>query len=542
MPSWMPSIFSARKSPFQPDTSRITQPSFLPPQAQHFVSAVCERTPRRMKKPVNFRDLNAAHQGWKGKGSNPSDPSVHKILHLAQRYCGWALEQGDNPKLQRNLLRANCIWGEMSQVLKTQEAAPSEVPATAAPRPTALRRVQKAATAAVKSFRTEYGPPKPGSFKEVKQAWRKFEHELAIAPQAFDVPKAQTVLRLIRDYLAKHDKACHDELTRRECNSLKHLDVEIEDMIERHAQRRALGIDVACIRRHSPDLEERTAERQKHAISLIMLSPGRNLAIDGTSERMVSLPDGTPLYRFIPMPTRAAADRRDVGPQHAVLASILHRKLIEDIGMNLRFPCATAAMVEGVPGVLVDHLAQPTPKDLSQVSALDLQGAVVAQWVLGRPKANWNDMAVGQSGHPRPRDLPLAAPSPRTVAQQALSKQAGDRSALSDLFFDPETGDPIPGLHEAVDAELAKRIVQLDLDALTKRMLLAQDIVDMRTLMNGRRAGQEARHYVASHRDAVDRLLEPLRALQTALKAGPGLPLAMILVDAAEELSHSRYA
>ena len=199
-------------------------------------------------------------------------------------------------------------------------------------------------------------------------------------------------------------------------------------------------------------------------------------------------------------------------------------------------------MVEGVPGVLVDHLDQPTPKDLSQVSALDLQGAVVAQWVLGRPKANWNDMAVGQSGHPRPRDLPLAAPSPRTVAQQALSKQAGDRSALSDLFFDPETGDPIPGLHEAVDAELAKRIVQLDLDALTKRMLLAQDIVDMRTLMNGRRAGQEARHYVASHRDAVDRLLEPLRALQTALKAGPGLPLAMILVDAAEELSHSRYA
>jgi hypothetical protein len=241
--------------------------------------------------------------------------------------------------------------------------------------------------------------------------------------------------------------------------------------------------------------------------------------------------DGRRLYRFCPMPTRQAIAPADAGPQHAVLASVLHRKIVDQTRLDLRFPCATSAILDGVPGVLVDD-PDPSPPDawLSELPAAELQRAVLAQWVLGRPGATWSDVNFDeQTRLLRPRRLLDAAHEPLDIARDGLR-------GMPPLLFHPATGEPIPALHRPLDAVLGGPLRSLDLQALAKEMTTARDLIDLRNSVTGVTARANV---AASREDAVPRLLEPLRALQTALRADPELPLAKVLVDAAEELSLS---
>jgi hypothetical protein len=264
--------------------------------------------------------------------------------------------------------------------------------------------------------------------------------------------------------------------------------------------------------------------------------PTLNVARDSTSERFIVRADGTRMYHFVPMPTRAAANGDDVGPQHAVLASVLHRKLVEQVGLDLRFPCATPAMIEGAVGVLVDVVDLPSPRPAPSAHPKgELQRAVLAQWVLGRPRARWSDVGVDEQGLLRPRRLPSEAFAPSKIGLEGLE-------GVSPMI---NTDDPIQELHSPIDVDLAARLLRLDIDALAKSMGCEQDVIDMLTHGNGLQARQAPRSLMASHKDAVDRLLEPLRALQSALrsamKARVALPLAMVLADAAEDLSQANY-
>lgn len=502
-----------------------------------FLQGLLTRTSRHADKPTDFADLQKLHKAWRKDGAQRGDPRAFQLHDLATRYLGWAEQQRPDRKLQDHRSRAAVMVDETM----TSPASTPPSPPSASPKPSSPQRLRKAMDAAWAGFRQQIKAPKPGTFAALRGAYERMSNDLKTRP--FDEAQALEVRRLAVDYGNRQgDKAPKDEVQHQKRRLAANYVAAIDARIAKDRFQRQLDLDTACDQVNSPDLRVRTADRQKHAAGLIRNLPSLNGAHDGTSDRRIVRADGAPQYRFVPMPTRQAADHQDIGPQHAVLASILHRDLLENIGVNLRFPCATTAMLEGMPGVLMDHLDLPSPEDVGKASALDLQAAVVAQWVLGRPKAGWGDVEVDRSGHLRPRDLPLAALSPRDIADRALSKWDGDRSSLSGMFFDPASGDPIPGLHVAVDSELSKRLLELDLDALTTRMRLAQDAIDLKTAVHGVKAGQAQRHYVASHPDAVGRLLEPLRALQAALTAGPDLPLAMVLVDAAEALSHSGHA
>lgn len=499
-------------------------------------------------KPVDFADLARLHGAWKAAGNAGSDDTARTIHELATRYLEWA-EQQQEKRHERQRPASDRLSDHRrhaaAMVAQTQEFQATRAPRSRSPSPSAgfpgsspsirssRRRLGDAAGAAVKSFRQQFSPPKPGSFKELKSAYAALTEKPDI--RALDKAEALQVLRLGQRYLERHPETASEKPVGRARRELAALFVQaIQQTIERDRLRSQLGIDTAHTQLHSPDLLVRTVDRQKHAAAMIRQLPSAQRAHDGTSERFISRGDGTRMYRFIPMPTRHAVGHEDIGPQHAVLASVLHRKLVEQVGLDLRFPCATTAMIEGAVGVLVDSVDLPEPRLAGcSYARAELQRAVLAQWVLGRPRATWSGVGVDDQGQLRARHPPLEGFSPAAIAREGL------RGVSPMINVDP----PIEELHGPVDRELAVPLLRLDLDALAKEIRDAQDAIDVSTLCNGLRARQAPRSQMASHKDAVDRLLEPLRALQKALKESEKrpLPLAMVLADAAEHLSQVSY-
>ena len=384
---------------------------------------------------------------------------------------------------------------------------------------------------ALASFRKTLTAPDPGTFKELEMAFKEAE-----SAYPFDEGKALSVRKLAGQYLARHANASgQDEVRRAQLDLAQRYISRIDARILEDRWQRQRDIDTSCPQLRSPSLTERSRHRQRHAAHLVFRLAALHDAWDGTSERIVNQADGRPLYRFRPMPTRQVAAQTNIVPQYAVLASVLHRKLDELAGLNLRLPCATPAILDGVPGVLADE-RESSPPDDTQLSALpnaELQRAVLAQWVLGRPRATWANVNVEpQTGLLRPGRLPDTAHEPLHIARQALQ-------GVSPMFSYPGSGEPIPGLHRPIDKALSDRLLSLDLGALAEAMDLPRDLIDVTNAANGTRAGLKARDLAVCASDAVSRLLEPLRALQSALRADPQLPLAMVLADAAEALSLS---
>ena len=561
-------------SPASP-VSSVSSASPSSPQQKRFLQKLVARTSGRSEKPTDYAGLERLHQAWTRAGARPDDPRAVELRGLLEQYLGWAEHQHASRKLADHRRRAAGLLAEIAILPEpAADPRPTSTPKPAPPRSPALRgaaarprstspgpsangsagsagsagstgstgsagsspstahRFAKGIGAAIATFRAQLNPPKPGSFTEVDSAYKRFAERLKTEP--FKEADALQVRQLVENYLDRPGVATSSDKVQRAKHQLAAAyRVAVNQWIEKDRLERQAGIDKACASVHSPDLTQRTAARQKHAASMVAQFPTLNAAHDGTSERFICGADGTRKYRFRPMPTRSAAHGDDIGPQHAVLASVLHRKLVEQVGLDLRFPCATTASLQGIPGVLEDvvDLPMPEPSEGGFPTA-ELQRAVLAQWVLGRPRATWSDVGVDAEGRLRPRQLPQDALSPSDIANEG-------RQRVSPMI---NTQEPIAALHSPIDAQLAGRLLHMDIDALAKSMGLAQDVIDMQTHVNGRRAAQPPKTLVASHKDAVDHLLAPLRALQRALRgaidARVALPLAMVLADAAEALPH----
>lgn len=385
---------------------------------------------------------------------------------------------------------------------------------------------------ALANFRKTLTAPNAGSFEELEEAFK-----AAKAAFPFKERHGMRVRQLATQYLDRHTgKSGGSDLRQKEIAQARNFLSVVDAEIVKVRWERQRGIDETCTKLNSAHLSERTADRGRRAASLVLRFPELHPTGNGTSHRIVKQCDGSPLYRFIPMPTRRAAGHVDIAPQHAVLASTLHRKLVEQVGLDLRFPCATTATLDGVAGVLVDDTHPSLPDtQISQLADDELQRAVLAQWVLGKPRATWDDVNIDfATGELRARWLPTAPHAPRDIAREGLQ-------GVSPMLSHPDTQEPIPGLHRPIDASLARQLLHIDFEALKLEMLDLQNKVDFGNVMNGVRVGHSRQHVAVSQSDAIDRLLEPLRALQSALRADPQLPLAMVLADAAEELSRSPY-
>jgi hypothetical protein len=540
-------------------------------QEQRFIKDLLERPSGGSEKPVDFHDLQRMHRTWKNAGKEGAVVTARNIQELGTRYLDWAAGRQErrherkrppDTKLDNHRRLAAAMVAQAEEALATSAPArtmrssartasptrsrsPSPTPSSAGSArssqstPPAAGRLGNAAGAAVKSFRQQFNRPKPGSAKEFVRTFEAWVKKLNTQP--FDEVEGLQVLQMGRSYLERHgDTVPRDSVERVRHKTAAIYTREADRLVQDNRFQRQMGIDTACARLHSPALAQRTNDRQRHAAGMVAQFPTLNTARDGTAARLIRRADGRPMYRFKPMPTRLAANHEDIGPQHAVLASSLHWKLVEQAGLDLRIPCATTAMIEGVAGVLEDVVDLPTPeltreKSKAAYPKAELQRAVLAQWVLGCPRSDWSAVGVDEQGLLRPRHLPQKALSPSRIAADGL------KGVLPMI----NTAEPIDELHSPIDVDLTARLLHLDIDAIAKSMRSEQDFIDMRTYHHGILAGQAPRSLVASHKDAVDRLLEPLRALQSSLRKAMEnrvvLPLAMVMADAAEELSQVGY-
>jgi hypothetical protein len=559
----MPSLISAFSFRARVSSTEASSDDLGDIKQRNFCQKVLDRK-RDTGKPVDFAELKRLHAAWTKDGAPTSGPRARQVHDLATRYLDWVEHQRDSAKLRAHRREAAGMLAQSIAGVTLNDTAPRGKPtlsrsistgstgsmgstdsagtsgssstgsaASSLSKRSAAGRFGNAMAAAVKSFRQQFTPVTPGSFKELRRAYDAFSERLETEP--FDEAEALQVRRLAVVYLNRRGGAVRDgEVQRCKHEVAASYVPAIDSLIQKDRWQRQRRIDTACSHRHSPSLMERTAGRGKHAAGLVRQLSSLNRAHDGTSDRIVSQADGTSLYRFMPMPTRDAAGTTSQGPQHAVLVSALNQKLVDRIGLDLRLPGASTALLEGVPGVLIDTVDLPPIDVGAPRSASELQRALLSQWVLGRPRAGWDQIGGDSQGLLRPRHLPLSAHKPRAIAAEGLA-------GVSPLLFDPVTGDPIRDLHQPLAKDLAAGLLRLDIDALAKDLSIVRDVIDVANASNGAKVGLPPQHFAALKRDAVERLLEPLRALQTALTTGRDLPLAMVLVDAAEVLSHSQH-
>ncbi len=376
-------------------------------------------------------------------------------------------------------------------------------------------------------------PPAAGGFRELQAAFE--EHQKGLQHSPLNEAAAHRVRHLAATYVQHKEGAgpSRDGYQAMRLAQAKEYVRLIDDQIKKDRILRQQGIDTGCTDRFSPRLRQAAEARTRHAAQLREHFSYVNQVVGGNSPSLVCDMDGTPIYKFLPMPTRRASGECNDGPHHAVLASELSQRLSALAPINLRFPRATMGKLNGVAGVLVDAVNLPAPTQApEQSNIVELQRALLAQWILGRPRAGWNQLAVDSQGQLHVRDLPQQRHSPHDIAKEGLS-------GVSPLLRDPLSGEAIPGMHAPFAEELTSAILRVDVAELKRELELNRDLVDMGTAVDGIRARQVPQYYATSQRDTVNRLLAPLQALQTALRANKKLPIAMVLADAAEELSQS---
>lgn len=420
----------------------------------------------------------------------------------------------------------------------------------------ATKEAQRLASAA------RLGPPASGSFRELKHAHDAFT--LRSHGRPFDEAAARGVLRLAQTYIRKASETASAKASAKAENSAKPkvraaklvLAKAIKDDLDRAVQQdracRQLGIDAQPHRFH-PELQKRSAGRQSHAAGLCSAFQDVNRPLDGTSARTVRDADGHAVYRCLPLPTRRASGPDREGPQHAVLASVLHRELLDEVGIDLRLPVATLAMLDGVPGVLIDAVDLPRVPEGRAMPAQEAQLALLAQWLVGPSRGDWSDFRVDDEGRIRmsPCAMPERTREPRLRAVEALSgvsPLAIDRS-------DPADPTPLAVLHRPWTQDLETRLAKVSLAPLRTSLVNAHSRINLDAArlckIGGREGGIQDSPMLPVH--TAEKLLARLQALQTVLleaiaerdefvRQHPGCtppalpPVPMLLADAAEQL------
>ncbi|OWQ48050.1 hypothetical protein CDL60_05535 [Roseateles noduli] len=418
-------------------------------------------------------------------------------------------------------------------------------------RRTFARRVDGAVRKAVEVIGKHVGTADPHSFASLRRdydAW-------SVRPrtEAFDEGEARRLRRLATSYITRKSRSGRpDDVGRAKIHLASCYLLELEQRILADRRRRQQAIDAQFPDRHDDRPAKREEGREAHAQALRGLrrdidlaeaadaepAPPGALAPVG-SDAVVRAIDDRDVYRFHPMPTRAQAGESGRGPQNAALMCALDARL-KQCGVDLGVPEASAATLDGAVGVLVDGEGQWLEGHLGAdvVDGSELRRAVLAQWLIGRPGAGWDQLRFDTRGQLRTSALPMDVTRPGEIAREGLR-------GVSPLFTHPRhAGETLPALHQPVDAALAERLVQLDLQALARSLQIDRARIDVAVARRAAQAGLPPPHFARTRGDAIDLMLEPLRALQTALKAGPHLPLAMVLADAAEALSlrHPRWA
>lgn len=531
-----------------PDRNAPKQRRFL---ASLFARKTGAATSDLSAKPVDFAALRRQHKAWAKHGADPRDPHLVQRRETVEAYLAWAQGQPPSAKLNDHRRRAAGILAQLMaatpQTPRTPPkpqapprlqapSRPGAAPVTwqgasavAEPSPT-IQRPPSQIQAAVDTLRRRIdGTPAAGSFSELRQRHDAIKSRLATGPVG------ETELAAVKALAEAYERrgAASDGNTPLRLGKLAvahGIADEMKARIERVRWRRQLSIDEDHLNRYAARLRERADARAKHAAQMCASFPDVNRGLDGASPGRVRCARGTPVYDFLPVPTRAAASHGDLTPQHGVMASVLHRKLIEHVGLDLRFPCATHGALLGAAGTLTDVVSGPEVTTLGDALRPEtLQSALLTQWILGQPRAGWSEFVRDDRGQPCPKRLPTTVPSLASIARAA-------QQGVSPLLFHPDSGDPIPALHRPFEDRLVRSLLDLDVDALATDLAIQRDVIDVGIALAAARGGRQATHLISTPGESIAALTEPLRALQVALRHGRDLPVAMVMADAADQL------
>lgn len=402
-------------------------------------------------------------------------------------------------------------------------------------------RVEGAVHKAAKVIGRQVRSPAPHSFAALERDYTAWS---ALSPKLpFDEREAGRLRQMASSYIARASASgCPGVLGKAKIHQASCYVLALDKAFLAHRRVRQALIDAQYPERFAAGHAQRDAGREGHAQALRRMRQEFDRT-DGRADvagwnPVVEGADGAAVYRFHPAPSRTAVGRTGWGPANAVLASALNDRLKLHLRVDFGFPEATVAALDGSTGVLVDGdallLEGGTGADM--VDGTALRQAVLAQWLIGKPRARWGEMRYDTQGLLRLAQPAMDVLSPRNIAQEALR-------GVSPLFTHPvRTDETMAELHCPIDRGLADRVLRLDLGRLAKDLIIDRERIDIAVALRGNAKARSPRHFTALREDAIGRLLEPLRALQVALKAGRDLPLAMVLADAAEELLHSPYA
>lgn len=415
-------------------------------------------------------------------------------------------------------------------------------PARAPVKRSFLERVDGAAHKALKALGHQVGVHDPRSFAALKRAYTTW----SVHSQAgLDEVDARRVRQMASTYLAgKSQRGNIDDVGRAKIRLAACYVAKLDRHILAHRRDRQRRIDAQFQDRHGDQPASRHLAREHHAQALrdLRRDIDRADAADGQSpppagDGSVRGVDDAEVYEFHPMPTRAEVGETGQGPQNAALVSALNAQLKQYLGVDFGLPDASPATLDEAVGVLIDSPPPTRKADIADLDGQVLRRGMLAQWLIGAPRAGWEETTYdAKRGVIRPTRLPGTMLSP---VQMAASVATG---GAFPLLEDPgHPGAPLVELHRPIDRPLVDALLRLDLQRLKNDLLkIGRDAFDVAVALRAVRAGLGPRHFAFIRREAVDRLLAPLTALQTALKTGADLPIAMVLADAEDELSRYR--
>ena len=536
-PSSKPIYLSTATGPDKPLPAQTsTQELFIGDLLTQQNARDLKRLKRSDVKPVDFKELDELYKKWEkacAKASGDENALREKLDAKLGAYIDWAKRQRHCKKIEENLLRAAKMQTRTAPVAQATSQRPrplstgsaSSTPSSSAsatssssssPTPSrrspitsirslaaSLRRRSSTQSSDASSAPSPDPNRKPVNFAELKTLYKNWRPG---SNGANDTALRDELQAKLERYLAWAD--CRSDLRNRRRVAAGML-----------AETLLAGAGTASsspARTRSPDLPRKeAAARLAHAKELRAEEPSLYNSI-GRSESPVFGRDGERLYRLLPLKeSRSPTIQSQVlGHRRVAMAGALMEGIRQQIDLTFHLPRVTVSFPNSrkeTPLVIVDAVNGKEPTSECQRSKdgtedpLELQQALLGQWILGRPKPEWKDFVLDADDkllalNVVPHDGPL-----RKVWSEATSQ-------LSPLFTTPvdAKGNRFENYMtlKPLDPALRSALADLDMEKLQADLTKLQQRLDGHVRPDRKAQSAEAE---------IRQMLAPLRALKDAL-------------------------
>ncbi|WP_423600443.1 hypothetical protein [Roseateles sp. MS654] len=537
-PSSKPIYLSTATGPGKPLPAQTsTQELFIGDLLTQQNARDLKRLKRSDVKPVDFKELDELDKKWEkacAKASGDADALRQKLHVKASAYVDWAKRQRHCNKIEVNLSRA--------EQMQTRTAPVAEA-TSQRPRPLSTRSASSTPSSSASATSSSSSSPTPSRRSPItsitslaaslrrRSSTQSSDASSAPSPDPNRKPVNFAELKTLYENWRRpgsngaNDTALRDELQAKLERYLAWADGR-SDLRDRRrvaasmlAETLLAGAGTASsssARTRSPDLPRKeAAARLAHAKELRAEKPSLYDPI-GRSESPVFGRDDKRLYRLLPLKeSRSPTVQRQVlGHRRVAMAGALMEGIRQQIDLTFHLPRVTVNFPNSrkeTPLVIVDAVNGKEPTSECQRSKdgtedpLELQQALLGQWILGRPKPEWKDFVLDADGKLRALDV---VPHHGPLSEVWVAATGG----VSPLFTTPvdAKGNRFENYMtlKPLDPALRSALADLDMEKLQADLTKLQQRLDGHVRPDRKAQSAEAE---------IRQMLAPLRALKDAL-------------------------